>query len=214
MLKRLWNKIMDIIEGKRAVSKMSIEEMKAIKLDDIPFKYDQTRKYFEMAGVENLCDLLLGQGVWVALSWVFLTNPRYLVDVEDTVNREYGRSMFEHIAGFDFGNSPETKPIGFCIMVHDIIKAYKAGKTYKMMPLERFKLCINVWNAEETLNHCYAVRQIFLKYHKPGEEDKVRGWWPTEKYLEDCEARLMAAIKKVEEWDKEHDYDNGLLYVC
>lgn len=211
MLKQLWNKITGKPK-KKTILDLTWEETNAIKLDDIPFKYGQNRVWLEMAGVENLNDLLYGRGIAVVLNWFFLTHPYYLVDVEDTVNREYGCSMFEHIAGFDFGDYGE-KPTGFCIMVHDIIDAYRAGKEYKMMPLERFKLCLKAWDGEEKLDYGYSIRKIFLKHHKPGEEEKIFGWWPTEEYLKECEAKLMAAINKVEDWDKEHGYDSGQLYI-
>lgn len=219
MLKQLLNKIANIIEGdtsKMPLSELSWEDTKAIKLDDIPFKYAQNRVWFEMAGAKNLNDMLYGIGSCVVLNWFFLTHPCYLVDVEDTMHREYGCSMLEHISGFDFGNDDITKerPTGFCITVHNIIDAYKAGREYKMMPFERFKLCVKVWSMEDSLNHCHFARELFLKHHKPGEEDKVFGWWPTEEYLKEREAELMAAINKVDEWDKENGYDNGLLYAC
>jgi len=204
-------KLLDRVFGEKD---LTIEEMKAIKLDDIPFRYSQTRVYLERYGIENLRDLLLGRGVWVILQEFFLRNPCYLVDIEDTVNREYDASMFEHIAGFDFGRHNDSKPNGFCVMVHNIIEAYKNEVPYFVMPTERLELCLKMWNYETELDHVYFYRQLFLQDHKPGEENKVYGWWPTAEYLKEEETKLVEAVKAVEEWDKEHNYWNGgRLYV-
>lgn len=204
-------KLLDRVFGEKD---LTIEEMKAIKLDDIPFRYGQTRAYLERYGIEDLCDLLLGQGAGVILQEFFLRNPCYLVDIEDTVNREYNASIFEHVAGFNFGRYNTEKPNGLCIMVRNIIEAYKNKVPYSVMPTERLKLCMKMWGAEELLNRTYTFRQIFLKYHKPGEEDKVCGWHPTAEYLKEKETELVEAVKAVEEWDKEHNYWNGgQLYV-
>lgn len=190
-----------------------IEKMEMIKIDDIPFKYEQTRVYLKRYPIENLSDLLLGIGPMIVLQYFFLKNPRYLVDIEDTVNREYGESMFEHVAGFDFDRQSTEKPSGLCILVRNIIEAYKEGREYDLMPLERLQLAHRVWLKEQDLNHCYHARKIFLKHHKPGEEEKVFGWWPTAEYLEEEENELVKTIKAVEDWDKEHGYDSGQLYI-
>jgi len=190
-----------------------IEKMKMIKIDDIPFKYEQTRVYLKRYPIDNLRDLLLGIGPMIVLRYFFLKNPRYLVDIEDTVNREYDASMFEHIAGFDFGRYNDGNTNGFCVMVHNIIEAYKNEVPYFVMPVERLKLCVKMWNYETELDHVYFCRQLFLQDHRPGEENKLYGWWPTAEDLKEEENELVKAIKAVEDWDKEHGYDSGQLYI-
>ena len=179
----------------RLLGKLELEDMDNITLEDIPFEYEETREYLaKFSHINRLSDVVLG----FPLCYDLLDHTKVLVDILDTLKREYNEEPFQHIAGL---NEYNDKGLGYYTgmleIIQETIERYRnLGVEGCIMPWERFKVYAKMWDTEHHLDYMYLLRD-----NKDGQE-----------MLEDAAAQWEDAVKEVRKWDKEHEYGSK-MYV-
>ena len=179
----------------RLLGKLEPEDMDKIKLKDIPFEYEETREYLAKLGCFNsLSDVALH----FPLCYDLLDHTKILVDILDTLKREYNEEPFQHIVGLnEYNDRGMDHYTGMLEIIQETIERYRnSGVEGCVMPWERFKVYTKMWDAEFHLDYMYLLRN-----NKDGQER-----------LEDAARKWEEAVKEVRKWDKEHGYGSK-MYV-
>ena len=178
----------------RLLGQLELEDMDKIKLEDIPFEYEETREYLARLGLNSLSDVALH----FPLCYDLLDHTKVLVDMLDTLKREYNEEPFQHISGLnEYNDKGMGYYTGMLEIIQETIERYRdLGIEGCAMPWERFKVYAKMWDAEHHLDYMYLLRD-----NKDGQE-----------MLEDAARKWEEAVKEVRKWDKEHGYGEK-MYV-
>lgn len=184
-----------VIPTVRLLGKLELEDMDKIKLEDIPFEYEETREYLAKLGHYNsLSDVVLD----FPLCYDLLVHTKILVDILDTLKREYNEEPFQYIAGLNEYNDKDMGYYtGMLEIIQETIECYRdLGIEGCVMSWERFKVYVKMWDAEHHLDYMYLLRD-----NKDGQER-----------LEDAARKWEEAVEKVRKWDGEHGYGSKIIY--
>jgi hypothetical protein len=178
----------------RLLGQLELEDMDKIKLEDIPFEYEETREYLARLGLNSLSDVALH----FPLCYDLLDHTKILVDILDTLKREYNEEPFQHIVGLnEYNYKGMDYYTGMLEIIQETIERYRnSGVEGCVMPWERFKVYTKMWDAEFHLDYMYLLRD-----NKDGQ-----------KRLEDAARKWEEAVEEVRKWDKEHGYGSK-MYV-
>lgn len=178
----------------RLLGKLELEDMDKIKLEDIPFEYEETREYLAQLGSFNsLSDVAFH----FPLCYDLLDHTKILVDILDTLKREYNEEPFQHIAGLnEYNDKGMGYYTGMLEIIQETIERYREfGEEGCIMPWERFRVYAKMWDAEHHLDYMYLLRD-----NRDGQE-----------MLENAARKWEEAVKEVRKWDEEHGYGSKII---
>jgi hypothetical protein len=179
-------------------------EMQEVRVCDIPFQFEETKTYLQKIGYETLWDVVAR----LCFSYDLLQHAKIFTDILDTLKNEYNEDPLRYDTLLNeykdtLYRSPYT---GFLEVVQETVSLYRElGMENTVMPEERFCLCCDMWWSENKLDFIMDEFNI-VKGYKSLQEDV---WEKAKEY----EAEWKASVKAVENWDKEHYWNLGKMYV-
>jgi hypothetical protein len=179
----------------RRLGRLEPIDMNNIKLEDIPFEHEETREYLaKLESFHSLSDIAFH----FPLCYDLLDHTKVLVDILDTLKKEYNEEPFQHIVGLNEYNDKDMDYYtGMLEIIQETIERYRSsGVEGCVMPWERFKVYAKMWDAEHHLDYMYLLRD-----NRDGQER-----------LEDAAAKWEEAVEEVRKWDEEHGYGSK-MYV-
>lgn len=162
------------------------EELEKIKVDDIPFRLEQTREYVKMNQGKTAKDVM-----YMLPGYFMVGGAHILRDVWRTFYLNYGHDLMEE-HWREYGRRYWHIITGLGIEQARAIKCFDEGTEFKFMPYELFNLYGDVWGYQHKLDKAakYGVEAMKIPA-----------------------AQLEDAIGKVKKWCEDNDYHNGLRYL-